>query len=315
MTSKRFSLLFGIVLFLSAPLIPAPAFAQDLSEEKIKEFEALVTEAAGFKRDGDHEAAIERFEAAAAINNHPRLQMEIASSHVALENCHEAESTYEDILDRDDIRDDLRDDIHQRLRSLRPCPEEGRLSIGCALTDGDVKLRLLREDGSPSREGLCPIIWTVTPGNYTVVAQGPGGATGEAEAVVRPGRTTEEFIEFEDDSSERPTWVPYAGYGALAAGAGFLTAAIVGDLGTASRSEALRAARDSGDAELTAQWVRHNESVQTRTTVFYVSGALFLVAGGGVLAWHFTGPTEPQTGELSWSVAASPTSARLLVRW
>lgn len=312
----RLSLISFFVV--ASVLLPLTAAAQGgMDEEEVKQFEALVTEAAQYQEEGAHEEAIEKFEAATEIHDHPRLQVAIANSYLALDDCHSAEATYVQLLLRDNLRDDLRARVQQELRDIRPCPDEGRVIVECGDTDRDIIVEL-RRDGSTEREGLCPANWKVPEDRYELIARSGDIPSARQTISVHRGKTTEESVEIgiADDQSTRstlPPWTRYASYGSLAVGAGLVTAAVISDMGAPERAAQLRQAREN--QHNVEEWIAYNEAIRARTIFFYTSGAILTVAGASLLTWNLLGRSGGTEESLRWSLRPSPTGFSLQIRW
>ncbi len=317
--------LVGLVLTMALWLVgPAVVWAQPAPDE-VERFTALVSEASSAQEEGDHPLAIELYREAARINDHPRLQVQIAQSYEALGDCERAGIVLQALLARRELSDDLRERAMARREGLQPCDPNGRLVVQCVPSSLAVSLRL-EQEGFRRKTDECPVRWSLPQGDYEVVAETSDHPTERRSVTLTPGETQEVLFSFgrgrdrAEPGEPAPAWVLYGSLGALVVGGGLVGAAVASDRQAPQRAATLRDVRDSCESDptqcpLVEQWEEYNDNIRRRNTALYASGGILVVSGGAGLVWALLRNRNARTDQSGLSLMAGPGEIGVEVRW
>lgn len=311
----------ALVLVVAAFLWPASGAAQEsLSKEQIQRFQHRVSEGRRLYDLDKFRAALEQFEAARELFDHPRLTFNIAQSYRALNECTSARAAYERYIGIPEAKAEVRERARGILGELDDtCVETGRLEVTCS--PQDATLTLIELDGDSQRSGQCPVDTSVRVGRYLVVAEADGYQTQEREVTVELNskHAVDLALSRRDDTV-------FAGmdahsliaYSAIGLGAASLMGGFVSDYTAVGRLDELSQAQAQGDAGRVASLQREADSASTRTAVLYSVGTA-LVVGGVTYKWVMStgGDTQRAASAAapSVSVGLTPTGVSTRFQW
>lgn len=328
----------GAVGVMTLTLGLSGAFAQAQSADGMTSFESFLRAGTEAQKNGEYEKAIEHFQKAAAIVDHPRLQMEIGSAYQELGECKKSRSTYEALRGRTDLEKPYIDGIKERLAGLESCVEYGQLSVECSVSDVELEVAAVVDGAKPASDekhvsGTCPGNWRLPEGEYTLTARADGMAEEQMKVRVVGGQTAQEYVKFQEPMSIATPeksggfsqWGVYAGAGAAGIGAVLTTIAVISDSGSGERLQELQRIEHSGDTKLFKDRSAENDSIRSRNIGLYAGGAALLLGGGGVLVWSLLSPDTDKAASASASglenrgvsvqLALQPREIGFRVRW
>jgi hypothetical protein len=318
-------LLVGVViLMVAASTFPVSGAAQEsLSKEEIQRFQHRVSEGRRLYELDKFRAALEQFEAAREIFDHPRLTFNIAQSYRALDECTSARAAYERYIDIPEAKAEMRERARRLLSELdETCVETGRLEVTCRPRGASVTLVALDDSaGDDQRSGECPIDTSLRVGRYRVIAEADGFQAQEREVTVElnSNHSIDLSLSPQDDAV-------FAGldshsliaYSAIGLGAASLVGGFVSDYTAVSRLDELSQAQAEDDHGRVATLQREADSASTRTAVLYSVGAA-LVVGGATYKWVMSADDgaerDHSAAAPSVSVELAPTGVSTRLRW
>lgn len=278
------------------------AFAQAQSADGMASFEAFLRAGTEAQKNGEYQKAIEQFEKAAAIVDHPRLQMEIGQAYQQLGECKKARSTYQALGGRTELDAQYVDGVKERLAALETCVEYGELLVECSLSDVELEIAPVGQGGESADEkrvsGTCPGNWRLAEGEYTLTARAAGVGEERQKVRIVGGQTVRENVRFHEPmmiaspkkSGGFSEWGVYVGAGAAGVGAILTTIAVISDSNSGERLQELQRVEQSGNTKLFKELSSENDSIRTRNIGLYAGGAALLLGGGGVLVWSLLSP-------------------------
>ena len=303
----------SMVLFVAILVLAAPAIAQDVSEEELESFEGHVETAVTLLADDDYKPAIEEFDQAREIIDHPRLSVAIAEAYLDWQRCSRAEDEFRQLQGRDDLDDDQLDAVDTGLgEATDDCIEHARLDVECSPPNASLRL----ED----RTVDCPYTEDVAVGDFEFEAIADGHESQFETITVDRGEINRVAIELSpkvaDDPDSSIDWLPIATWSTVGIGSALLIGGGVSDYRAGRRTTLAARAHDEGDDDRVAELEAEADSARTRTMVLYGLGGGLLVAG---LTAHFidvesllAGDTE---GSADYSLRVGPTAISTVVRW
>ncbi|QDG50413.1 PEGA domain-containing protein [Persicimonas caeni] len=280
----RTSLALSVV---AVGLFPQVARAAKPSKEELQTFKQLVKQGSQLRDDGQPWQALDKFEEARQILDHPKLAFNIGKLHQQTGACQKAKDAYTDVLARPKLPDDVRVEVVEQLKSADDCKPFATLSLECTPPNATVQVG--------ENTLTCPLRRKVTPGAFELVVSANGYAEKTVNVTLEPGKLVEEKVALEEaqeqqveappvaDSGGETPWMTYAAYGSMGVGAALLVGGIASDYSAQSRAEEFVAANNSGDRQRAQTLKSEADSAQVRTVVLYSAGAVLL--GGGVALW------------------------------
>lgn len=305
---------------LIAGLWPQAAHAAKPTKEELQTFKQLVKEGSSL-RDGDQPwQALEKFEQARQILDHPKLAFNIGKLHQETGACQKAKEAYTDVLSRPKLPDDVRVEVVEQLKTADDCKPFATLSVECAPASATVRI------GENSL--TCPLRQKVSPGAFEFVVSATGHEEKTVAVNLEPGKLVEKKVTLREasadqveappvaDSSGDTPWVTYAAYGSMGVGAALLVGGVASDYGAQSRAEDFVAANNSGDRQRAQTLKSEADSAQVRTVVLYSAGAVLV--GGGIALWAIDVEQEGDEAaavstEVGWGPAGPTVQGAL--RW
>ncbi len=313
----------ALIMAMAAVVLASPkmAVALELSDQEMQRLEELIASAIELQSEGDHRAALRKYRRAASISDHPRIQLEKAVSYRELGNCERAWDVYVRLLERDELDSALADEAREEMENLESCLDRGDLVIQCTPVDRDVHLSFA-DDAPQMKEGVCPIRWTLAPGQYVLQADAEGYASKTERFRVMADERVSLTVELEPEGGvdSDTHWTEYASYGALGGGTLFVALAVMSDRNTGERRQNLSDAYESGDPALIEQWESHNKRVRRRNIGLYGVGTTLLLAGGAGLVWHLVldddaSSSDPLASRSGWTLGPTSRGVELNLRW
>lgn len=280
----------------------ADAEANSPTAQDMERFEEHVSQAARAMDEQDYQTGVEQLTRAAEIVDHPRLQLQLGEAYVGLDDCEQAQKTYDALEARDDIDDSMRERIDDRRARLGDCPVVGELLLECEPRDLTVSV-----DGE---YWDCDQWMELEPDVYRATASRDGYDSAPVVIEVARGDRIEESVTLMAQSSSGDT-LTYAGYGGLGVGGLLLGLGIVQDTRASGRAGRLIEAREAGDEARMAELRSDAESARTRTALSYGFGVAALAVGGG-LVWYSSTQDDEGYGV---DVAIGPRGVNALLRW
>lgn len=308
-----------IVMAVVAIAAPTVAWSLDLSPQELERLEELIATAIEKQNEGDHRAALRNYRRAAAISDHPRIQLEKAVSHRELGDCERAEQIYLRVLESADDDSSLAEDARDGMAELEPCLDRGDVVIQCYPADRDVRLFIDGGSARSKKEGVCPVRWTIAPGEYALEAEAEGYESAQKPFRVIADERVSVNMELRPERGEGSDthWTQYGSYGALGLGTLLFGAAVISDRNTDERRQNLSNAYESGDPDLIEQWESHNKRVRRRNIAMYGLGTTMLLAGGAGLVWNMVlrEDSPPPSSASRWRIEPTPRGVGLSRRW
>jgi HSP20 family molecular chaperone IbpA len=269
-----------------ALLAPAPARSQQsLSKEQISRFKQRVGEGKRLFQLEKYRAAIEQFEAARSIFDHPRLAFNIAQAYRSLGECTNSASAFKEYIRNDRAEPKMRKHARGLLEELaNSCTETGHLQVSC--TPKKARVRLVRLGGETGQtqplSGVCPVDIHIRTGRYRLEARADGfkletkdikiELNGSQIIHLTLGRHKQDGLAGVDTNS-------LIAYSAVGLGAAVLIGGVASDYSSVSRMEGLAQAQRDQDATRIDQLRADADSASTRTSVLYTLGSVLVVGG------------------------------------
>ncbi len=308
-------LLVGIAVVVWA--LPALAGGGDQTS-KVETFRQHVAEGAKLRKAKKYRQALEHFDEARAIADHPKLMWVTAQLHAQIGDCPGAREDFEQALDDKRTSSKLHAKLEEALEANKQCQSRGTIVVEC--TPAEVQLRV------GERQMACGEEVELEAGTHTLVASADGHSDAEVEVSVEPGGEHTRPIELAEAApgakpvAQVPAWMTYTAYGGMGVGSTLLLAGIISDAAATGRQEDLHQAHMQGQLDRTNRLVQEAESAQTRTAVLYTSGVLLATAGG--LLWiydeeaaHWLVGEEDARVQPEVSVGADGASLGATIRW
>jgi tetratricopeptide (TPR) repeat protein len=287
--------------------------------DKVETFRQHVARGAKLRKQQQHRQALEHFEKARAIADHPKLMFVTGELHEAIGDCAAARADYEQARSDKRASEALRAKLEEALANNKECESRGQLALDCSPADAQVRLG--------ERDLLCGDLVELKAGSHTLIASAPGHRELQVEVQVEPGSQERHEVHLTELSPRKakavaavPDWLTYSAYGGMGLGATLLVAGLASDASATSRQEELHQAHSRGEFERTNQLVSEAESARTRTAVLYTSGAIVAAAGGllwvydeevaGWVAGDGVAAVQPQV-----SVGSDGASVGATIRW
>lgn len=283
------------------------------SERDMARFERHLKEGAQLLEASEYARAVEEFEAAREIVDHPRIVFSIADAYEKWGRCARARRGYQGLLDRQDIREALADAARGRLDDIDECVEMTTLAVECEPASATVNVADHRFD--------CPGEVDLPVGDHEVRVEAAGYETHTSQASLQPEQDTHErivLIRQARTSQGSDEWMRYAAWGSLGVGAGLMIWGGIADHSAVNRADDIAVAREAGDDQRVQSLLDEADSNRTKTVVLYSAGAA-LVGTGLVLHWlapdsSETSPSAKRTGS-ALRVRARGAGIEALYRW
>lgn len=282
--SWRRGLLAGVCAAILAAG-PAPLLAQTNGDEQdgsVVEFREHVAQGAKLRKAGEFRQALERFQKARQIADHPKLGYAVGRLHEKIGDCAAAKAEFEKGLDDPRTSSKLETRLKEAISTNAECVDRGELVVECRPADAEVTLTV----GEETR--ACPASFELTAGQHTLRASAPELATRTVEVTVEPAGQHRQQIELGEPWQR--TAVTYTKYGALGLGGVLFVGGIISDASAGSRQGELAQASSDGDVQRANRLAEEADSAQTRTIALYSVGTL-LLAGGAAL-WFYDSEAE-----------------------
>jgi hypothetical protein len=298
------------------------AHAAKPSQEEMRTFKELVKEGSKLRDDGQPWKAIEKFEKARAILDHPKLTFNIGKLQEETGACDSARDAYTDVLARAKLPDDLRVEVVNQLKDADDCRSFGTLDLTCDPSGATVQI------GDKSLS--CPLRQKLSPGDVQLVVSAPGRAEQTVEVSLAAGQVVERSIWLDSsgvaagddsvtppgESPEATPWMKYTAYGSIGVGAALLVGGLASDYSAQSRADEFVAANEGGDRARAQTLKSEADSAQVRTVVLYSAGTVLL--GGGIALWAIDAQQEGDDAasvrtEIGWSPQGA--TVRGVLRW
>lgn len=247
----------------------------------VETFREHVKRGAELRKAGDHRQALEEFDKARAIADHPKLGYAVGLIYEELGDCAQARAEFEQSLADGRADGGLEDKLNEALEENRQsCVDRGTLVVECIPADAQLSV-----DGEPT---ACTSQVELTAGEHTLDASAPDRKSTRVVVTVEPGGEHRQTVEL-GRAWEGPA-VTYTKYGAIGLGGALLLGGIFSDAGASSRQSELAEASEQGDVARAERLSDEADSAQTRTVVLYSLGTLF-IAGGAAL-WFYDAEAE-----------------------
>lgn len=290
----------SVGLSLAAPpIFVAPAHAQEgMTAEDMERFKLRVSDGKRLFEMEKYRAAIEQFQAARELHDHPLLTFNIAQAFKALAECGEARQAFSRYLDFEEINDEMRSRAERQLAELdEACVEYGSLRLRCDPEEAEVliapvgaqaKVDLLDDEppGSDAQDAesySCAEELELPIGSYQISARAPGFTPVEQQVEVARG--TSQVVHLNLSSEQRdagPDIESIIAYSLIGAGAAVLAGGLWSDYSSVSRIDELKNAQQDGDFDQLVSLQDEASSASTRTIILYGVGGALLVGGA---AW------------------------------
>jgi len=291
---------FIIAILLLAPNVHAQ------SKAELKEFELQLKLATAAFDEGRFDDAIKSFTRASEIVDHPRLQLQIAWSHLKLNQCATARGILDGVEDGE-LDPGTKADADARRKDLEQCVGNGELRVLC---DAGVELQV---------NGEAKVCGTTTPvkvGEYTIQASSPGFLPFKSTALVQENLVTEVVVSMEPEPEpiiavRAPEPMPWdiIGLAAAGVGVGLIGVGIIDDMTTTSaRLDDMRAAAAAGDQSRFEALESEGDAFAVRPVLLVSVGGALLV--GGLATWYLT-----QTDESSVAVRIKTDGVEAAITW
>jgi hypothetical protein len=300
-----------------------PAYAAKPSKEEIQTFKKLIKQGSELRDADEPWKALEKFEEARSILDHPKLTFNIGKLHEQTGACDRARDAYTDVLARNKLPDDLRVEVVTQLKKADDCKSFGTLSLTCDPPDATVRV------GSKTLD--CPVRKKARPNDFEIVVSAPGYADETITSSLAAGQLFEKRVQLRkseavagtgdsvDPPGETPEatpWMRYSAYGSIGLGAALLAGGLVSDYGAQSRAEEFVASNEEGDRARAQTLKSEADSAQVRTVVLYSAGAVLV--GGGIALWVFEAQQEGDGAasvrtEIGWGPQGATVSG--VLRW
>ena len=311
---------WGVSLSTLLLLTPATSWADEISPEDVRAFQAKVEESGALLREHQYGAAVEKLEQARAIVDHPRISLRLAQAYAEWQRCEQATLEYEQLTTRGDVDEDTLETIDEELQSLEQCVQHVHLSLRCSPPTAEVQAhgpdgRITGVDCSFSEDR--PV------GEYRFRFSAPDHEnlehnrtlTGTDDVVIEVELQPAPSYAEVEPPPETARWPKVLSFGAMAAGVGLIAGGGIVDYRAGQRASQLADARDAGDIDQVRSLQSSASSARYANIALYGIGATFLLGGIAMMAWDFDAPSSDETASLSVELGLSPGGISTLVRW
>lgn len=313
-----FCICLAIVLALTGWASPGAAQSGDPATGKVETFREHVARGAKLRKEEKHRQALEHFDAARKIADHPKLMYVTGQLREAIGDCPGARDDYLRAGDDKRASAKLADKLEQSLENNKLCKSWGQLTLDCEPANAGAR--------AGKTELSCGQPIKIEAGKHTLVASAPGYRDLQMTVTIEPGSdlahelTLTEIPPGETPRVEVPRWMTYSAYAGMGTGAALIFAGVISDAGAPSRQEDLHQAHTQGQSARTNRLVDEAESARTRTALLYTSGVL--LAAGGTLLWVYDeeaalwiGGNQEASVQPEVSVSADGASLGATIRW
>jgi tetratricopeptide (TPR) repeat protein len=258
----------------------SPLIANAQEGDSVEAFRAHIQRGVELKKAGDLREALESFEKARAIADHPKLALATGRIYEEIGDCSAARAQFSQGLE--DRRTDgaLQEKFDEALAANAECVDRGVLVVECEPQDAKLVV------GGDTL--ACPAEVELTAGEYTIDVSAPDHQSRSVAVTIEPAGQHRTRVEL--GAAWQKTAVTYTTYGALGLGGALLVGGIVSDASASSRQDELMEASGSGDLQRTRRLADEAESAQNTTIALYSTAAV-LLAGGAVL-WIYGDEAE-----------------------
>lgn len=329
LTPRLLALSALCLTLLAAPNVHAQ---EAVGEEELERFKLRVSDGKQLFEMGKFRAAIEQFQAARDIYDHPRLTFNIAQAYKSLGACGESREAFSRYLGYPDLDEQMRERAAQLRDQLdTTCVEVGRLRVSCAPADATLSLTRLDASTAPAQPTLraCPLDTEIRTGVWEIQAEAPGyDATHQQFEVTRDATQSLHLtLSRQPTPAGTPTHKILA-YSLIGVGGLGLVSGIISDFSAVSRLDELSAAQKRADRSRIDALQAEADSAQIRTAILYSVGALATAAG---VLWLVLQPDSAAEGSddtraagatrtsdakaSSFSVDFGPAGVRTQFRW
>ncbi len=291
--------------FIIVILLLAPNFVHAQSKADLREFELQLKLATTAFDEGRFDDAIKSFTRASEIVDHPRLQLQIAWSHLKLNQCSAAKGVL-DSLEENTLDAEIQADVDARRKDLQLCVGNGELRVLC-----DTGVNLL-VNGEPQ---VCGVTTPMKAGEHTVQATSPGYLPFETTALVQENLVTDVAVNFQEEpqpiitvSNDPMPW-DIIGLAAAGVGVGLIGIGVVDDMTTTSaRLDDMRAAAAAGDQSRFEALESEGDGFAVRPVLLVSVGGALVV--GGLATWYLS-----RTDESSVAIRLKTDSIEAAITW
>ncbi len=268
----KFHSILAITLLL-ATLAARVAQAQELTEQQIEEFQALVTRAAEQYEAGEFVATLATLHEARAIYDHPELVYNEGRALMQLDRCEDARLAFERYIGRSDVDEDDVAAARGQLEELGTCESSWTATFYCS---EPAKLEVA------GRQLACDSSIELEEGSWTVTARTQDGRNRSVDFELDADQTIS--IELprlvRAPRVERgPTGHAAFGWGAIGAGAVLLGTGLALDATSLRRAERLREAAAAGDGAEVDALARRARTNRALSITAYALSAVSVGAG------------------------------------
>jgi hypothetical protein len=296
----------GLVLVLSVA-----AGAQEGAE--LEAFKEHVQRGAELRDSGELHAALEEFQQARAIADHPRFARVIGRIHEELGDCSAARREFEAGLADERADQTHKERLTQALEENDACVDRGALTVECS--PANVTLAVGDDEFG------CPVDLELEAGQTTLVASAPEHEDQEVVVDVEPGAQHHQQITLDQPVAQEVSPVTYAKFGALGLGGALILGGVLSDASATTRQDELAEASRQGDLSAANQLADEADSARTRTIALYSVGSVLAI--GGAALWYFDDEAEAWLRDMTTesntgahiSVGADGASVGATFRW
>lgn len=294
-----------VAALASALIAPTAAHADKPSAEQMRVFKQKVKEGSKYRDEGEYWRALESFEAARTILDHPKLVFSIGKLREKTGACTEARRIYADVLARPKLDDEVRVEVADQLRASDSCTPRATLEVTCSPEETQLQWG--------GEAVACATRQDVALGRGPLVASAPGYQEQRVDIPMQAGELVETSVSLEAAPVQPPvaraevatssSWMTYTAWGLMGTGAALAVGGLASDYTAQARSEEFVAANRAGDRELAQQLQSEAESAELRTVLLYSAGGALLA--GGVVLWTLSGEDSEEEGasvraEVGW---------------
>ncbi len=310
---------------------PVYGSVSELSDEDIQSFENHLRQSGEYLGEEEFALAIEELRDARELIDHPRIAIRMGQAYDEWGRCLDAEQTYLELLDRDDVSESDREGIQGLLDELGSCVEPGRLTVDCQPERTTIEMS--GGDLEGPRIINCPIDEDVAAGEYRLQGRAEGHQEATISVRVEEGDEIRASLRLspeseEPDSVDEPD-VPevaeepdsgrhtlnWVGMGAMGTGVLMLAGGGILDLRAGSRNDDLAAARDDGDVQRVRDLQDSASRARTATWALYGTGLAMVGGGLALTLMSFDSPDEEGLQRRGFNVEVSPSGVHLFQRW
>jgi tetratricopeptide (TPR) repeat protein len=315
-----------VVVGMVVAALVTGAYAQgapDLDAEQMEQFTVHLTEGRRLFELEKYHAAIEQFEAARQVYDHPRLTFNLAQAYRALQMCTDASEAFERYIAHPGSDAQLRGRAEELLERVgEECVEQGRVKVRCTPEGARVRITPVEAEGEDIEaiEQDCPVDVAMPVGRYHLSATSAGHRAASADLRVDTNKIHELQVSLEA-LEPQSSGVFYGldgheviGYSAVTLGALTLVGAVLSDYAAESRLDELHAAYAQRDRQRFESLRAKADRGYTRTVILYGAGTA-LVAGGLAWTWTFGGSEGDGRGDASAGVRLEAAPGALRGQW